>query len=453
MRGKQKRAEEGQQPQRSRSPYGYHVVTHADILRGLYLADQLGRYFLDDEKAGIARRLFAGYFGGTHSLPRLCKELNAEGVPAPSGGLWHEPTVRCILTNPVYKGEPVSGRQKCSTDESRLHQVHALTGRPITRPEVRRLVPEDERLTLSAPPLVSVEVWNAVQARLALMKARHGGNPKRIRMLSGLCFCPYCGAGTRTKYQKANGKTYCYYWCGSRSKSRNFPGERACRPDLYPIAVVEQAAVKAVREAWERPDAVAAALAVYQRGEPAASDADPRRELEAVDRALTQVKAEETAAVQAQIAGIMRGLSPDAYAEAFEGITARRREIESRRQALTASLARSRTSQVSEQGADDKQGAERLLLSHALEDAVTALTDDAVTGAEKRRLLGTVVEKVIPHKEGADVVFAPGILAPGILRQLGGEDDAAWEGARDTFHTTCMVCKVRDCVKSRAFCV
>ena len=83
MRGKRKRAEEGQQPQRSRSPYGYHVVTHADILRGQYAADQLGRYHIDEEKAKTARRLFTGYASGTYSLPRLCKELNAEGVPSP----------------------------------------------------------------------------------------------------------------------------------------------------------------------------------------------------------------------------------------------------------------------------------------------------------------------------------------------------------------------------------
>lgn len=37
--------------------------------------------------------------------------------------------------NPAYKGEPVSGRQKCSTDESRLGQRHKLTGRLITTPD------------------------------------------------------------------------------------------------------------------------------------------------------------------------------------------------------------------------------------------------------------------------------------------------------------------------------
>ena len=51
-----------------------------------------------------------------------------------------------------------------------------------------------------------------------------------------------------------------------------------------------------------------------------------------------------------------------------------------------------------------------LLVSRALEDALTALTSEDITGPEKRLLLGTIVEKVIPHKEGADVFFAPGVF-------------------------------------------
>lgn len=111
---------------------------------------------------------------------------------------------------------------------------------------------------------------------------------------------------------------------------------------------MEQATLNAVQEAWERPDAIAAALAVYQQAERQAPAADPRRELKALDKALAQVKAEEAAAVQAQIAAIMRGLSPDAYAEAFASIAARRKDMEDRRGVLAASLSRSRDAKAGE---------------------------------------------------------------------------------------------------------
>jgi len=77
-------------------------------------------------------------------------------------------------------------------------------------------------------------------------------------------------------------------------------------------------------------------------------------------------------------------------------------------------------------------------VSRALEDALTALTSGDVIGPEKRILLGTIVGRVIPHREGADVVFAPGL--PG---KAGGEDVADAAGSRHTFHTTCVVCQVR----------
>ena len=83
MRGKRKRAESGQQPQRSRPPFGYLIVTHADVTRGTYPQDHLGHYFVVEEKAAIIRRLFECYAAGTQSMPSLARALNQEGVPTP----------------------------------------------------------------------------------------------------------------------------------------------------------------------------------------------------------------------------------------------------------------------------------------------------------------------------------------------------------------------------------
>lgn len=429
MKGKRKRAEQGQQPQRSRSPYGYHIVTNAEVECGIYPADMRGRYVIDEATSKTATRLFDGYASGTESLSSLCKKLNTEGIPSPGGGVWHAPTVQLILTNPVYRGQPVSGRQKCHTDENRLQQVNALTGAPITRPEVRRLVPEDEQIQLSSPALVSNEVWDAVQGRLGMMKAKHGGNPKRMRMLSGLCYCPHCGERAVTKYQQANGKTYSYYWCSSRQHSRDIPGERPCKGDLYPIDIVEKATLSAVQDAWQHPEALASALAVYKQGNQVTGNTDALRgELAALDEALSQIKEEEMAAVQAQIAGIRAGASPDLYAEVFAQLAGRRKDMEDRRGTLTTSLSRpSRSPKARVRQADE------MFVSQALEEAMRALTSEHTTGQEKRVLLGTVVDKVIAHKEGADVIFAQSIM-----NSLGSGNDTGSGRSLDTFHTTCI---------------
>ena len=74
------------------------------------------------------------------------------------------------------------------------------------------------------------------------------------------------------------------------------------------------------------------ALAAYAT--PEAPHAGPdalRRELRDLDAALTELNAQETASIQAQIAGIRAGASPDAYAAVFADLAARRKDLEDRR--------------------------------------------------------------------------------------------------------------------------
>ena len=64
MKGKRKRAEEGQQPQRSTPAYGYHIVTNAQVECGLYPPEMRGRYVVIEEEAAVVRELFAAYAAG-----------------------------------------------------------------------------------------------------------------------------------------------------------------------------------------------------------------------------------------------------------------------------------------------------------------------------------------------------------------------------------------------------
>ena len=426
MRGKRKRAESGQQPQRSRPAYGYHIITNAQVECGLYPPEMRGRYLISEEKAVVARRIFAYYHDGDGGLSKLALALNRDDVPTPGGGRsWREATLRVILMNPVYKGQPVSGRQKCSVDEGRLGEFHKLTGRPITRPEVRRLTDEADRVRLSAPPLVSAEVWDAVQERLARSRDEASGSPRQVRMLSGRTVCPHCGGKTGIKYQNANGKKYRYFLCAAQKDARYQFGDRPCRGDLYPADVVEQAVLDALREAWQAPEAVAAALAAFSEPEPGPAGA-AKDQLAEIAASIEALKAEQGAVVRAQIAGIQAGASPDAYADAFAGIVARRSELEARRRRLLSEALPRKPKR--EPSPAQAQGA----VSRAMAAAWRVLTSDEVPGVEKRDLLATIVEKVVCHKEGADVVFLPGVFGPL------GEENGSQSTTIPSLYTTCI---------------
>jgi hypothetical protein len=61
------------------------------------------------------------------------------------------------------------------------------------------------------------------------------------------------------------------------------------------------------------------------------------------------------------------------------------------------------------------------------------LSDPNVSDLDKRNLLGTIVQKFICSKEGAEVVFLPGIFG----------DAGKQAGANDIFYTTCIGIKTQ----------
>ncbi len=424
MRGKRKRAEEGQQPSRSRAPYGYHIVTHDDITRGSFGPEMLGRYILRDDTAPIAKRIFESYALAGSSLPKICRELNAERVPTPGGGFaWHPPTLYAMLRNPVYKGKPVAGRIRRKVDEQRIGQVNRVNGRAITTAEVKYLAPESEWIALSAPALVDENLWDAIQVRLPKMGAGGGGSPKQLRMLSGLTYCPYCNARMNARVQFADKVAYHYYLCSSHVKARTQPAQDPCRGDLYSIERLEKTTISAIADAVQRPDAIRAAIQAYQETPGRAITAESASdELRKVDKTLEKLRASEAAAVQAQIAGIRSGASADAYAEVFADIAAERKDLQDRRGVL-ARLRDARSETHSPRRETPPQVWQR-----ALNDTLTVLNSKSIDGAEKRALVGAVVEKIVCHKEGGDVYFLPGIFG-----------EPGQEGAsRSTFQTTCI---------------
>jgi len=425
MGGKRQRAAEGQQPQRSRSPYGYHIATNAEVDCGLYPATARGHYFIVEETATVVRRIFNEYVYGMSTLPKLTRAFNNEGIPPPGNGrLWQHATLSVILTNPVYKGEPVSGRQRCHTDDRRLDQLHKWTGRPITRPEVRRLVPEGERLKLVAPPLVDAELWDMAQHRLETNRTSLKGNPRQIRMLSGRTVCPYCGAQGVIKQQKANGKQYPYFICGRQRKAAQLTGEKPCKGDLYPVAFIEDATVQVMQKVWQEAEAIAAVEGAYENeaSEMAQDPALLRKELKRLDKALDELKQEEMVTVRAQMAGMRAGASSEVYSEMFGDIAARRKDIEARRGMVNRSLVEN----AGERKKNEPNTVSKAV-QQALEDAWKVLSSPDVPGVTKRDILLALVDKVVLHKDGVEVVFLPGLF-----------DEAEDKDQRSNCYTTCM---------------
>lgn len=164
--------------------YGYRRVAKLDDkgepIRGLRE--------IDEEKAAIVRRIFEEY-ASDRSPRAIAGDLNAEGIPAPRGGIWRASTIvghrRAgfgILSNPIYIGTLVYGRSRAVTDpRTRRRSMRPGDGEPVTG---------------EAPHLRIIDdvLWLAVQDQIA---ARASERPERQRrprhLLSGLGQCGLCG--------------------------------------------------------------------------------------------------------------------------------------------------------------------------------------------------------------------------------------------------------------------
>lgn len=417
MAGKFKQAQGGVQAARGLSPYGYQIVTKKDILREPHLARQLGQYIVKEHEAEVVRRLYGCYAVGSHSMPQLTKELNAEGIATPKGGThWRASTIHTMLTNPTYKGQPVFGKTQSRTDESRFDQKHHFTGKPFITARYNRPAPKEDWVYLTAPALVDEATWDAVQEKLGKNKARKGGNPRRARMLSGRVFCPECGAGLQVGGQigGSNGRKskYVYYVCGRNRNKRADTGVRECVETGYNIEMVEQDTAGVLLHTFEHREAIEAAVQAHTQAKPADTGGDEaRKELTSIDKAFYNLKSEETATVQAQIAGLRAGASVDAYNAVFADIAAKRKDLENRRGVLSKRVNRAETTGPPQH---DPAG----IHLQTLKNVALTLSSPDITGAEKRDLLNLIVDKVIPSKEGVTVQFGEGVWQDVTLQHM-----------------------------------
>ena len=193
MSGRQKRIDQGQQPTRGHTPYGYHIVTHADVTRGTYEPEMVGRYVIVPAEADAIRMAFMAYAQGETSMSGVCRLLHASDERARAelryGISLHCTTfyrTRLIRANqlralPLHHGR--AARRQVGKN-GKLNK----TGRALS------LRSTDQWTTLSAPAIVDEATWDAVQRRMATNAARMSGNPAHTYLLTGLPICPRFGA-------------------------------------------------------------------------------------------------------------------------------------------------------------------------------------------------------------------------------------------------------------------
>lgn len=396
MKGKRERAKDGIQPARSRSPFGFHVVTKDDVLSGRYRDVSVGTYVVLDDQAYWVREVFARFDAGW-SLARTARWLEEQGAPTPKGGRrWYPTSVRSILDNSAYVGRAIYGRKETVSGEnlpSRRDPTRTITcGRYY-----KRTAPESWT-SISCPSIVAVDLWDRCQVRLAMNKQEKevllGGNPDRRFLLSGLIRCPSCGwrmGGTRKK--SWGGVRLSYYKC-----DQNHDCDR--RYANYPSEIPESLAVESLRYLLQHPDELADALRAYDEKQrrDAERSATPL-EAEKLRTRLDELAAELDATKKMVVAAIRAGLREEDFADDLQKLAQERKGVEARLDKLLPQRDNRKTLVPEDTAAKTAKLAEAIV-------TVFAAPDELCSRSEKRTALAGFIDRITPtDDDGIEVLF------------------------------------------------
>ncbi|MDP2319548.1 MAG: recombinase family protein [Acidobacteriota bacterium] len=237
--------------------YDNHEVLSEPDAQGRQVRQRVERR-INESEAAIVRRIFELSAAGT-GYTRIAKTLNAERAVCPrpqqdrpSG--WAPTTIHEIVRRTIYRGE-ITWNKSRKRDRWGQHKQSAR--------------PESEWLSISAPELriVSEELWNATQARLA-RHAPQGAPTVSTRdrdskyLLSGFARCGVCG-GTLSAASRSHGSTQgrrrvFFYSCLAHHKR----GAEVCTNSLYGnMEALDRAVLGTLASDVLRPDIVNAVIA------------------------------------------------------------------------------------------------------------------------------------------------------------------------------------------------
>ena len=182
----------------SRHPYGYHYTNgHLDII---------------EKEAAIVRRVFNEFLEGI-SPEKTVNALNTEGLRSRGGGKFRASVTRDWLENETYAGDAICQKYY------RAH-VGKSTSSLNTGQLTKYLVEE------SHPPIISRDVFDAVQAELARRRATGGRGLTPTGGTGALTHritCTVCGKHYQRRTRKQAKGEYKYWWCETATKGQGNP--------------------------------------------------------------------------------------------------------------------------------------------------------------------------------------------------------------------------------------
>lgn len=206
--------------------------------------DDRHKLIIDEEVAPVVRQVFKWFIDGK-SVIGITKELNALGIPNPStykkqkgwnykhnssnnDGLWCDSTVRRMLTNEMYIGNMVQGKN--TTISYKIKQCRGI-------PKSDWIIVENTH-----EPIIDRETFDKAQS-LFNRNTRTAPTKTEVELFSGFVKCADCHRAMSKKTNKHPYGTYKYYRCVTSRKMDS----SACSHHSIRIDKLEKAVIGAIQ--------------------------------------------------------------------------------------------------------------------------------------------------------------------------------------------------------------
>ena len=364
----------------AKAPYGYRYVTKLE-------GGGEARYVVAFAEAQTVKDMFAWCGIEGYSLNQICKRLKEKGIVTRTGKTtWDRATVLDMLRNPAYMGE------------ARFNKVHAVPARPRLRPRrgaaaypkrptAKQPTPLEDQIPIAVPALVDLELFRAVQERLAAHR-KHPGQavPEPRYLLAGLVVCRSCGYAYRGRTQGAAVK-YRYYRCSGCDGDRMPERVRLCGNPAIRAERLDEAVWLDVRALLLEPERL---VGEFERRLSRENEGgETARSSRSLDKLIGQVKR--------RIARLV-----EMYADGYIEKNSFQRDMDISRKRLTE-LESEREELKEEEG----QRAELRLVIGRLEEFADEMragldTSDVKT---RRRIICALVKEIQVHAEEVHIVY------------------------------------------------
>lgn len=211
-RGKLQGAKRGAVNVLSGAPYGYRYI-------GKHEGDGVARYEIAFEEARFVQQIFDWVGKERLSIGEVRKRLEAAGAKTRSGKIWWDRSVIWgMLKNPAYIGQAAFGKTKLGEKRTRVRPQRNASSKPRQSYSTYD-VPSEEWISIPVPPLVTTELFAAVQEQLGEPGQSPGAIQRRrtptsrFDMLQILRLCLLWQTGKKPPWTTVCLLSLCWYGC------------------------------------------------------------------------------------------------------------------------------------------------------------------------------------------------------------------------------------------------